>query len=125
MTKINFKFVNGSTVVERTIEIQTTKKVALNTLVGTVCSELFHKVDRQKQGVYKLFKMNEPFDIIMSSNGIKVDTFKIDKLERTKLKLNSTIERKQKFAKVVFALSEDLLRKVELVDVATLINPVK
>ena len=90
---------------------------SVNKLVGTACNELFELIDLQKDGVTKMFKMSYPIDITIVGKGFEIDTTKINAVLRTKLKLNSTLESKVRFAKRVFKLVNYVHRDRKIVTI--------
>lgn len=90
---------------------------AVNKLVGTACNELFHVIDLQKQGVTKMFKLSQPIDITIVGESFEIDTCKISASLKTKLKINSSIESKVRFAKRVFALVTYVNREKKVVSI--------
>ena len=90
---------------------------SVNKLVGTACNELFELIDLQKDGVTKMFKMSHPIDITIVGKGFEIDTTKINAMLRTKLKLNSTLESKVRFAKRVFKLVNYVNRERKIVTI--------
>jgi len=90
---------------------------AVNKLVGTACNELFEVVDLQKQGVTKMFKLSQPIDITIVGEAFEIDTCKISTNLKSKLKLNSSIESKVRFAKRVFALVTYINREKKIVSI--------
>lgn len=90
---------------------------AVNKLVGTACNELFEVIDLQKQGVTKMFKLSQPIDITIVGEAFEIDTCKISANLKSKLKLNSSIESKVRFAKRVFALVTYINREKRIVSI--------
>jgi len=90
---------------------------SVNKLVGTACNALFELIDLQKDGVTKMFKMSYPIDITIVGKGFEIDTTKINAMLRTKLKLNSTLESKVRFAKRVFKLVNYVNRERKIVTI--------
>lgn len=94
----------------------------LNKVLGTCLYDFFKLIDMQKAKHVNLFKLNEPFDLIIKTDKITVDTTKINRSLKTKFKLNATAKRKRNFAKTVHALVTYSTAKVVVKTVEQVIN---
>lgn len=92
------------------------KTKAVSKLVGTACNELFELIDLQKEGVTKMFKLSQPIDLAVIGEGFEIDTSVLSAEYRTKLKINSSIESKVRFAKRVFKLVTHINRERRILD---------
>ena len=92
------------------------KTKAVSKLVGTACNELFELIDLQKEGVTKMFKLSLPIDLAVIGEGFEIDTSVLSAEYRTKLKINSSIESKVRFAKRVFKLVTHINRERRILD---------
>ena len=101
MKTIEIKIKNDVT--EFTRNIQTSaKELDLNKVVGTVLSDFFRLVDLQAKKRINLFNLAKPFDLVVKSDGVVIDTTKIDNKLKTKFKLNTTAKSKRAFAGTVY-----------------------
>ena len=85
-------------------ELKDVQTDTLNKVLGTVLFDFFKLIDMQKAKHVNLFKLNQPFDLIIKTDKLTVDTTKINRKLKTKFKLNATAKRKRNFAKTVHAL---------------------
>ena len=92
------------------------KTKAVSKLVGTACNELFELIDLQKEGVTKMFKLSLPIDLAVIGEGFEIDTSVLSAEYRTKLKINSSLESKVRFAKRVFKLVTHINRERRILD---------
>lgn len=113
--KSYIKFSQEESSIQMNFDFGNTKSI--NKLVGTSCNELFELVDLQKTGVSNLFKLSKPVDITIVGKGFEIDTCKINPQLRTKLKLNSTLPSKVRFAKRVFKLVKYVNRERKIVTI--------
>ena len=92
------------------------KTKAVSKLVGTACNELFELIDLQKEGVTKMFKLSQPIDLAVIGEGFEIDTSVLSAEYRTRLKINSSLESKVRFAKRVFKLVNHINRERRIID---------
>lgn len=113
MKTIEITFRNGSSEFTRTV--QTSAQLDKSKVLGTTLSDLFRLVSLQAKGMTKLFNMSEPFDIIVKTEGLTIDTTKISDVFKTKFKLNKTAKRKKAFAQTVWTVIEFATTKTKVI----------
>ena len=112
--KSTIKFKQGYNEVNINFEFGKTK--AVSKLVGTACNELFDLIDLQKEGVIKMFKLSQPIDLAVIGEGFHIDTSIVSAEYRTRLKINSSLESKVRFAKRVFKLVNHINKERRIID---------
>ena len=92
------------------------KTKAVSKLVGTAGNELFGLIDLQKDGVTKMFKLSLPIDLAVIGEDFEIDTSVLSAEYRTRLKINSSLESKVRFAKRVFKLVNHINKERRIID---------
>jgi len=86
----------------------------LNKIVGTLCNEVFHKMDYYKAMGTKYINCSSPVHVVFKAGQVVFDTSTIDKALTLKLKLGYKAKAKRVFAQRLYLTIQEMIRQVEV-----------
>ena len=86
----------------------------LNKIVGTLCNEVFHKMDYYKAMGTKYVNCSSPVHVVFKAGQVVFDTSTIDKALTLKLKLGYKAKAKRVFAQRLYLTIQEMIRQVEV-----------
>ena len=86
----------------------------INKIVGTLCNEVFHKMDYYKAMGTKYINCSAPVHVVFKAGQVVFDTSTIDKALTLKLKLGYKAKAKRVFAQRLYFTIQEMIRQVEV-----------